>query len=957
MSYFRNTLILTTGLLAANPTSLLAANPASSMECMGIYEAQLDEKQLPIPYFLNRPITEFYIAPTGEKTMVLKQPYPLGKLLFAVEAPDRQTPEQTRLWMGEYDDMEACFTQLMWIDKKHRLPNRALKISEAVNDFPEIAEANPEKPVGQQQTDISERNHLALRVLTRPEMQETDGYYPVLAPGDEKRAELNLAGLSFWRYVYAIQKVANNQACPLWFLVGNYSQLTFAETLGTENQDGEHTLLGWVCAQTVSIWPASVGLEVNSQQPAVLERLNYLESAPGQYVPKAEGQQRLAYVYSKPIIKDYFSDEQQWAVAQKFYQGELLSAEEQQILKASGLIASEENQLLWTIALKGDQATKAEKEKAKAFFAPLGFHPSIPRYYVKGYLPNDPTDPMDDWYEVASLGSHDQAGNPLTAEQRQEILEKLQAMANSLRAVDIVFVIDKSGSMLDEKEAVREFIYDLAKNILAQQGQTRVSLPGLGKSIETQLNLRLHLVIYERRHFEYFHDYQLPNQLEEIHQSMGDDLTAVWGGGTEKTVNALTAVLRNPRYFREGSHRGVILFTDERGDFTRGQESAEKQALKQALYQAFEPIQQILLNELKVPETTVNQMDPKEYTPIWTIFTNAPLSYDQRQASVQEQRAAFRREFALFKQNMSMNDGQGPFSLVNDDHLYHLDFDNNATNQTDQIRRKLSETLSHFQTQTDARIRQFMKALAAAARSANPKAADKQPDPQTTDDPNRLHAATVEKIAKDIGIDLAEIAGLAFYTGYVPKRDQRHHYDTYQQVLVIEDRELRDFNNQLKNIVRLITVPAGCSQRGAVAVALLKVIATVTNDQRYLRMIRRFQENPSLLCQKALNVLRREGDITLAELLNLSSNLPLDKQGLLAKTPRQILTLGIRAVHRLNNQMQAKSQCIDLVLAGKDVPSNVVDCRHHSGTSKEWNYRPLGAESQPYIYLPAWLMP
>jgi hypothetical protein len=264
-----------------------------------------------------------------------------------------------------------------------------------------------------------------------------------------------------------------------------------------------------------------------------------------------------------------------------FYQGDPLTAEEQQILDLSGLIASEENQLLWSIALKGDNATDDEKKKAKALFAPQGLDPSLPRYYVKGYLPNDPNDSMDDWYEVASLGSHDQAGSPLTAEQRQEILNKLQTMANRLRAVDIVFLIDKSGSMLDEKEAVREFIYELAKNILAQQRQARVRLPGLGKSIDTQLDLSLHLVIYERRHFEHFRNYRLPNQLENIYDIMGGDLTARFGGNIEKTVNALTAVLKikkdgKPYYFREGSHRGVILFTDEKGDFTPGQERGRK---------------------------------------------------------------------------------------------------------------------------------------------------------------------------------------------------------------------------------------------------------------------------------------------------------------------------------------------------------------------------------------------
>jgi hypothetical protein len=968
MSSIRNTLILT--------ASLLATNTASSLECLGSYEAQLDKEQLPIPYFLNTPLTKVYIAPTGEKTRPLEKAYPLGKLLFAVDAPEKQTPEQTRLWMGKYDEMEECFTRLMWIDKKHLLSKRALKISEAVKRFPEIAQVTPETPVSPQQ--LSERNHLALRVLTRPEMQETEGYYPVLALGSEKRAELDLTGLSFWRYVYAIKKLADNQTCPLWFLVGRYSQLSFAAQLGTDNQDGEHTLLGWVCAQTVSIWPASVALEVNSEKEAVLERLNYLEQAPGQYVPRTQGQKRPAYVYSKPIIKAYFSDEQQWAVAQKFYQGEKLSPEEQLILDESGLIISEENQSLWTIALKGDHATEAEKEKAKAWFAPQGLHPSLPRYYVKGYLPHDPTEPMDDWYEVASLGSHDQAGKPLTAEQLQEILEKLQAMTNRLRAVDLVFVLEKSGSMLDEKEAVRDFIYELAKNILAQQGQARVSLPGLGKSIDIQLDIRLHLVIYGHRHFEYFHDYQLPNQMEEIYRSMGDDLSAIWSCGIEKTVNALTAVLRNPRYFRAGSQRGIILFTDERGDFTRGQEQAEKKALKDALYQALEPIRQTLINEFNVPKATVSQIDPKDYTPIWTFFTNSPLSYDQRQASVQEQQAFRRQELALFKQNMSITDGQGqPFSLVNEEYLYHLDFDDKdkaqIKAQTAEIRRQLGETLFHFQTQTDARIRQFMKTLADAARSANSEPAEKQTKTQlAADDPNLLHAATIEIIAKAIELEPKLIARLAFYTGYVPKRDPRHHHDTYQQVLLIEERELRAFNNQLKDIVQLIKVPAGCSQRGAVAVALLKVIATITNDQRYLKVLRRFANNPRRFCQQALQVMRGLGESTLAELLKLSSNLPLDKQGLLAKTPHQILAPGRIILLRLNNKMQAKSQCIDclinnkmqaksqcidLVLAGRDVPSNVANCKHYKGKRKEWLYRPVGAESQAYIYLPTRLMP
>jgi hypothetical protein len=256
-----------------------------------------------------------------------------------------------------------------------------------------------------------------------------------------------------------------------------------------------------------------------------------------------------------------------------------------------------------------------------------------------------------------------------------------------------------------------------------------------------------------------------------------------------------------------------------------------------------------LVNELKLPENDVNQIDPKDYTPIWTIFTNPQLPHNLREASDQERQAFYRREFASFKQNMLLNDGQQPFSLVNEDYLYHLNFDDNVTAQTTEIRRQLAEALVHFQDQTDARIQQFMKLLADAARSANPKAAKPQPKP-TADDANVLSAATLQQLITELKLDPQSIARLAFYTGYVPKRDQRHQYDTYQPVLVIIDDELRAFNNQLKDIVQLIKVPAGCSQRGAVAVALLEVIAKITQDKKYSIILRRFQDNPRRLANK-----------------------------------------------------------------------------------------------------------
>jgi hypothetical protein len=98
MSSVRNTLILTASLLASHTAN-------SAVECMGRYDAQLN-LDLPIPYFLNTPLTKVYTTSTGDQTKLVT--YQQGKLLFAVDDPKEQTPNKTRLWMGEYDETEEA---------------------------------------------------------------------------------------------------------------------------------------------------------------------------------------------------------------------------------------------------------------------------------------------------------------------------------------------------------------------------------------------------------------------------------------------------------------------------------------------------------------------------------------------------------------------------------------------------------------------------------------------------------------------------------------------------------------------------------------------------------------------------------------------------------------------------------------------------------------------------------
>ncbi|MEN8219637.1 MAG: vWA domain-containing protein, partial [Pseudomonadota bacterium] len=325
---------------------------------------------------------------------------------------------------------------------------------------------------GQSQKPASRRkemtcdNRLFLRALSRPEFDFKPRKHPV--DGDII-SEFSLGVLKhLWRYVYAVEEIEGQ----LWYLLGHSSNFTvkrnIIETDVNTTKDAQDTLLGWIPKYEVTEWATNVALEYNTDNQPLTERFN--DNQP-------------ARIYANQ--------------------------------RQDAPVLAEESLALAQHAVRDGR----KDDDLQVRFDPFGLDPMLPRYYVKGF--NEKTG----WYKVATIGT---SKLTLSDEQMRAIMTKLRSLIDDLRAVDLVFVVDRSNSMANVIAEVRTFLDELCKLISEKRRESHfvIQTAGGGQSISTSLDIRVSMVAYAEESETIFSQIGVGKSLGKTSAAIGGD-----GGG------------------------------------------------------------------------------------------------------------------------------------------------------------------------------------------------------------------------------------------------------------------------------------------------------------------------------------------------------------------------------------------------------------------------------------------
>lgn len=300
-----------------------------------------------------------------------------------------------------------------------------------------------------------------------------------------------------------------------WGLMGETARLFPEGAIEDTDATAGELLLGWVPLSELQIWATNLALEINTHPDAVAQRRERGRGA--RVLELRHAGSRLNY--DEPL--DYFWPE-----------GEV------------------------------NPDVRGEVD-----FDPYGIAPEFPRLAVVQAYPEH--------IAVASAGSRDDELSPSSI---GRIRRKVNNVARDLQKVDIVFVLDTTGSMRAAIERTRDFIAEINADMRAAAssgGSTVVDFGMIGEiEISTNLDIAVSLIGFQdvpppgRRAYTtkvYFSGLDVVRDLKGISWGFRR-ATRELAGGDEALHHGVRRALEG-KYWREGSSsRLIIVITDEPGD-------------------------------------------------------------------------------------------------------------------------------------------------------------------------------------------------------------------------------------------------------------------------------------------------------------------------------------------------------------------------------------------------------
>ena len=366
----------------------------------------------------------------------------------------------------------------------------------------------------------------------------------------------------------------------VWGLMGETAQLFPAK--GVENTDAmaaERLLLGWAPLSKLQIWATNLALEINTHPDAVA--LRHERGHGARVLALRHASARLKY--DEPL--DFFWPE-------------------------------------------GD-ANQAIKDEVD--FDPFGIAPDFPRLAV--------VQAHDEYISVASAGSKDDELSPSSI---GRIKRKIKNVARDLQKIDIIFVLDTTGSMEQAIEKTRDFLIRINRGMstAASSGGTTVVDFGIVGEIEisTNLDIAVSLIGFQQvppaspayTTKEYFSGLDVVRDFSSISAAF-EWATRELNGRDEALHHGVRRALE-PKYWREGaSSRLIVVITDEPGETN----------MQQLIYDQL-PTYSVELLQAKPSLASISEDEQKkEITKIFSIF----LGYE-------EDRSSFRRKSEIYSREL-----------------------------------------------------------------------------------------------------------------------------------------------------------------------------------------------------------------------------------------------------------------------------------------------------------------
>lgn len=303
----------------------------------------------------------------------------------------------------------------------------------------------------------------------------------------------------------------------IWGLLGEVARLFAARGVeSTDRATAEGVLPGWVPLSKLQIWATNLALELNTHPDAVAGRLE-------------RGYGARVLELRRPDSKTVFEEPLNY---------------------------------LWP----SGEANRDIRDIID--FDPYGISPEYPRLAVVQAYSN--------FISVASAGSRKEEMLP---SEIGRITRKITSVAEDLRKVDIVFVLDTTGSMRAAIERTRDFLNKISDSMraTATSGGTEVVDFGvLGKlEVSTNLDISVSLIGFqdipevatERGTYtthEFFSGQEIVRDFDSIRGGF-TQATLELDGGAEALHHGILEAL-NDRYWRLGaSSRVIVVVTDEPG--------------------------------------------------------------------------------------------------------------------------------------------------------------------------------------------------------------------------------------------------------------------------------------------------------------------------------------------------------------------------------------------------------
>ncbi|MCP4351534.1 MAG: VWA domain-containing protein [Desulfobacterales bacterium] len=865
----------------------------------------------PLIYTINKSGIPFYKHSSGfEQTSVDK--IQLGEIYFGA------SEEHDRILLGKYNQLEKCFTRIDgWVLKDDLVIGRKpVRVWEAIEKGLELSDASDGK-------DEKKKNHLYLKVLAKPEFK----FEPRSKPGNKaSKLEEKSGGRLVWKYVYDMKKikeqVEKKEVEKWWYLVGVGSDLFLVphvQDTSSFAEEARKRLLGWIPEDQVMPWVSNVVMEYNTEKDAVVDRLEcdnpsalYKidlsklrdKGVPDEVVRKIGGDVTKPNVFKLKTEWNALSEEYPMirGYSQKIGCPAVMYMEKRE---GSQIKAREMLKQLWK---PEDKSFKLTTD-----FDPTGLSKEYPRYHVVEEY-------EDGWIKVASLGS---LTGTLSETEIARLIRGAQSASDNLRSVDLVFVIDATGSMRNEIKQVHQFLEDFVIQISSKYKEVSVSLPAgiTDKQIDTSLLINVSLVLYQDIHPRgntyktniLFRRLTLPGQLVDIKSKLKN---IQLGGGEEALHDGLLTALNTANLWSgEYSQRIIVLIADEPGDAGGATQAQVLSAM---------PLPIEKLKELKFDTAKVKKTD---YTRLWAIYTE-------------------NRRYDHFKQNVS--------SLTAPNRIIHIaDFERRSGMQK-LVRDELYAVLVDIGKIVNNRV----KLLSNIIRDGLPK------EDKIKDSPTMLDHVAIEAALERTGMNLEElsvISEVAFVDGYVKEKYLYHKYPTFRRRIMIEEEKLMLLKRTVKDFALYLkeALDSQDAQKSEpaqiVGYAMLYAIAMVVGDYD---IIDKLEGKPSIR-KKAINEWWKTGETsnkTVAELIKAPDFLPLSKKGIFGVTCEELKKWDYDKLRTENNILLQKSHCMELIIADKTIPNVCEKCLTWTGKTKRWRYQPPNSNAK-YIYFPESMIP